>query len=204
MFSSGWRKTEPLDLKRGRGALPEEEGFRKSLCSVILQSVNESPYNELRVPSTWWKGALDLPGSSGSAAGCSQTWGRTGTFVFILHLKPPGAFWFECDQTPAEWGDFLPSSHLPTENTPRRELLNSLGIRDNLPGNITGVKSSLKWTWWWSLLSTFLVAHSMKSAAYSLLPLIPQVLYGHSQIMKNRVQIHIWNVYCSEYLFKVL
>lgn len=108
MFSSGWRKTEPLDLKRGRGALPEEEGFRKSLCSVILQSVNESPYNELRVPSTWWKGALDLPGSSGSAAGCSQTWGRTGSFVFILHLKPPGAFWFECGQTPSRVRGFSP------------------------------------------------------------------------------------------------
>lgn len=43
-----------------------------------------------------------------------------------------------------------------------------------------------------------------KVLIYSLLPLIPQVFYGHFQIMKNRIQIYIWNVCVSEYLFKVL
>lgn len=28
-----------------------------------------------------------------TAAGCSQTWGETGTFTLVLPLKPPGAFW---------------------------------------------------------------------------------------------------------------
>lgn len=81
------------------------------------------------------------------AAGCSQTWVETGAFALILHLKPPGAFCFECDQTPTGWGDFLLSgSHLLPENTLRREVLNSLEIRDNLPVIVTGVRSSLKQT----------------------------------------------------------
>lgn len=50
----------------GRWSLLEKEGFRPSLCSVILHSVIELPYNELRVPfpgMTRWNGALDLSGS---------------------------------------------------------------------------------------------------------------------------------------------
>lgn len=49
-----------------------------------------------------------------------------------------------------------------------------------------------------------LTARSKKNGQYSLLPLIPQVLYGQFQLMKSRLQICIWNVYVTKYLFKVL
>ena len=50
----------------------------------------------------------------------------------------------------------------------------------------------------------FLTAWSKKNAQYSLLLLIPQVLYGHFQIMRSRLQICIWNLYVTKCLFKVL
>lgn len=148
VLSSGWRKTELSDLKMGRGALPEEEGSRQSLCRVNLHSIKWITLQltqgaiSQRDQMEWCTGPAWFPKHLLQG---SQAWGDTGTFALILHLKPPGAFCFECDQAPTEWGDFL----LPTENTLRRELLNLLEIRDNLPVTVTGVKSSLKWTWWW-------------------------------------------------------
>lgn len=141
---------EENDLKMGRGALLEEEGFRQSLCSVILHSVKW-------ITMQWTQGAISQPDqmewcpgpacSPSTAAGCSQTWGETGTFTLVLPLKPPSAFWVWPNTNNLKW--FSPQWFPPPCWKHFEEgALGSLGIRDNLPVIVTGVRSSLKWTWW--------------------------------------------------------
>lgn len=136
----------------GRGALLEEEGFRQSLCSVILMCIllNELPCNALRVPFpslTRWNGALDLPGSPGTCCRLLSDLRGDRNLHSCSPIETPRCF-FSVTSPPEGGGFLLSGSHHPTENTLRREVLNLLGVRDNLPVIVTGVKSSLKWTWW--------------------------------------------------------
>lgn len=80
----------------GKRSLLEKEGFRQSLCSVILHPVIELPYNELRVPfpgMTRWNGALDL---SGSPSICWQAAlrleGRQEPWLLFSAWNPLGLF----------------------------------------------------------------------------------------------------------------